>query len=80
MPFKEVKSSAVSDIWSFACTILELFTEHDIWDLQGYSQQSCSSDEPEDMVFLKTLLEKEEQPHAHQHASNCVAQVVFDIV
>lgn len=76
---KESKGTTASDIWSFAWTNLELFTLHDIWDLESSAMGNDES-EQEDMVILQSLVEKKEQSHALRHVPESMPPVILDLV
>ena len=59
---KQQKTSTASDMWSYGCTICELFTCKDIWDLK------TDDEEEDDLKQLQTAMEGKQEPHGLQSA------------
>lgn len=71
---KETQSTTSSDIWSLGCTAIELYTGHDVWDVETYENDDS------DVQKLTDLLKERKKPHALEHVPSTMPQQLLDLI
>ena len=71
---KNEKATVHSDIWSLACTILEMYTEKECWEMENNDTRMETSSNPCSM--LKQKLKNKEVPR-HLESSDIVIKEVL---
>lgn len=68
------KTTAASDIWSYGCTVLEMYTFKDIWDLA-----SANNSKDDDIVQLQEFMKNQELPHG-LNKTEVIPELILDLL